>query len=349
MTTIYEVAARAGVSLSTVSRVLNGKASVNAAMADKVKQAASELHYTPSQKARSLASKHSHAVGVVLPNKHMLFSSHLLFSFEHILRQYQKHCVVAFSHDTLESENEAIEFLLSQGCDGVFVNTIASPSIASTTKHLQDKKHSVVTLSQSELKGGVTGFSTSIFEVAAYAFKQLRDLGHNDIALISDNSELVSHTNEISVALKSALSRLSVSGSTSFRPELSIYVGSEGTDDPLLELLAKETAFSAVICTSDALVKLIVTSAKELGMELPNDLSIIAAQAPDSPLKPAESPLSYRVSTVAYSTLDIAKVAASYCLSSFYEQATDESTSHSALPTSTAPIFLDYGSTASFT
>jgi LacI family transcriptional regulator len=344
MTTIYEVAARAGVSLSTVSRVLNGKASVNAAMADKVKQAASELHYTPSQKARSLASKHSHAVGVVLPNKHMLFSSHLLFSFEHILRQYQKHCVVAFSHDTLESENEAIEFLLSQGCDGVFVNTIAS-----TTKHLQDKKHSVVTLSQSELKGGVTGFSASIFEVAAYAFKQLRDLGHNDIALISDNSELVSHTNEISVALKAALSRLSVSGSTSFRPELSIYVGSEGTDDPLLELLAKETAFSAVICTSDALVKLIVTSAKELGMELPNDLSIIAAQAPDSPLKPAGSPLAYRVSTVAYSTLDIAKVAASYCLSSFYEQATDESTSNSALPTSTAPIFLDYGSTASFT
>lgn len=344
MTTIYEVAARAGVSLSTVSRVLNGKASVNAAMADKVKQAASELHYTPSQKARSLASKYSHAIGVVLPNKNMLFSSHLLFSFEHILRQYQKHCVVAFSHDTLESENEAIEFLLSQGCDGVFVATIAS-----TTKHLQDKKHKVVALSKSELKSGVTGFSASIFEVAAHAFTQLNNLGHNDIALISDNSELISHTNEISPALKSALSRLSATGSASFRPELSVYVGSKDADDPLLDLLARDAAFSAVICTSDALVKLIVTSAKELGMELPNDLSIIAAQGPDSPLKPAESPLSYRVSTVAYSTLDIAKVAASYCLSSFYEQATDESTSHSALPTSTAPIFLDYGSTASFT
>ncbi|WP_269518048.1 LacI family DNA-binding transcriptional regulator [Alteromonas sp. BMJM2] len=349
MTTIYEVAARAGVSLSTVSRVLNGKASVNTEMADKVKRAASELRYTPSQKARSLASKYSHAIGVVLPNKNMLFSSHLLFSFEHILRQYQKHCVVAFSHDTLESENEAIEFLLSQGCDGVFVTTIASNPIASTTQHLQDKKHRVVALSKSELKGGVTGFSASIFEVAAYAFTQLRDLGHNDIALISDNSELVSHTNDISPALKSALSRLSTTGSASFRPELSVYVGSENTDDPLLDLLARDATFSALICTSDTLEQRIVSSAKELGMELPYDLSIITAQSPDSPLSTSKSTLSYSVSTVAYSTLDIAKVAAHYCLSTFYEQAAGEDTIDSTLPMSTAPIFLDYGSTVSFT
>ena len=343
MTTIYEVAARAGVSLSTVSRVLNGKASVNAAMANKVKQAASELHYTPSQKARSLASKYSHAVGVVLPNKNMLFSSHLLFSFEHILRQYQKHCVVAFSHDTLESEIEAIEFLLSQGCDGVFVTTIAS-----TTRHLQDKKQHIVALSKSEIKGEVTGFSASVFDVVAHAYNQLRALGHSDIALVSDNLELIGHTNEISPAFKSTPSRISTSDSTSFRPELTVYVGNEDAADPLLDLLAREASFSAVICTSEALVKLIVSSAEELGMELPNDLSIIAARAPESPLRAAETLLPYTVSTVAYSTLDIAKVAASHCLSTFYEQTAGGDASDSILPTSTTPIFLDNGSTAPF-
>ena len=119
MPTIYDVAQRAGVSLSTVSRVLNGKGTVNPIMAEKVKKAAEELQYTPSHIARALASKYTNAIGIVLPNTNMAFASHLLFSFEHMLRKYQKHCVVAFSHDTETSEHDAVSFLLAQGCDGI--------------------------------------------------------------------------------------------------------------------------------------------------------------------------------------------------------------------------------------
>lgn len=325
MTTIYEVATRAGVSLSTVSRVLNGNKSVNPAMAEKVKQAASELHYTPSQKARSLASKHSHAIGIVLPNKHMLFASHLLFSFEHILRQHEKHCVIAFSHDTVESEVEAIEFLLSQGCDGVVVTTISS-----TTKHLHSLKDKIVTLSTGEAKATVTDLSASVAHCVLKAHHLLTEQGHTDIALVNDRKTVSQNETLLSLFKKQLIVNVEVDALSD--PFL----------DPLLELMAKGEIFSAIICTSDVLAERVVNSARELGMVLPSDLSIILSRPPNAHSEISSS-LTYNVSSVAFSTLDMASAAAKKCFAAFYDDALDED---SAKPLT--PIFLDYGSTTPF-
>ena len=65
--TIMEVAARAGVSRSTVSRVVNGGESVSPEALAAVKQAIAELNYVPNRAARSLASRQTLAVGLVVP------------------------------------------------------------------------------------------------------------------------------------------------------------------------------------------------------------------------------------------------------------------------------------------
>ena len=65
--TIEEVAAVAGVSRSTVSRVVNGSTAVSPAALEAVQRAISELSYVPNRAARSLASKQTHAVALIVP------------------------------------------------------------------------------------------------------------------------------------------------------------------------------------------------------------------------------------------------------------------------------------------
>ncbi|MFV0374496.1 LacI family DNA-binding transcriptional regulator [Microbacterium sp.] len=69
-----EVAAAAGVSRSTVSRVINGSPSVSTVARDAVKRAIAELHYVPNRAARSLASRATMAIALVVPeNTHRVF------------------------------------------------------------------------------------------------------------------------------------------------------------------------------------------------------------------------------------------------------------------------------------
>ena len=66
-TTIEEVAARAGVSRSTVSRVVNGSTAVSPAALEAVQRAIEELQYVPNRAARSLASRQTRAIALVIP------------------------------------------------------------------------------------------------------------------------------------------------------------------------------------------------------------------------------------------------------------------------------------------
>src|SRR5690606_14322392 len=65
--TIEEVAAVAGVSRSTVSRVVNGSTAVSPAALESVRRAIAELNYVPNRAARSLASRQTHAIALIVP------------------------------------------------------------------------------------------------------------------------------------------------------------------------------------------------------------------------------------------------------------------------------------------
>ncbi|MGN6524233.1 MAG: LacI family DNA-binding transcriptional regulator, partial [Actinomycetes bacterium] len=81
-TTIYSVAERAGVSIASVSRVLQGSPSVSDRTRDRVLRAAEELSYVPLSAARSLAVRHHEAHGLVLPELSGPYYSELLMGFE---------------------------------------------------------------------------------------------------------------------------------------------------------------------------------------------------------------------------------------------------------------------------
>ena len=87
MATIYEVSELAGVSLATVSRVMNDSGRVSPKTRQKVLSAMKELDYQPNSIAQSLASRRSNCVGVLVSELHGPIFGALVSSIEKVLRQ----------------------------------------------------------------------------------------------------------------------------------------------------------------------------------------------------------------------------------------------------------------------
>src|SRR5205809_2522597 len=96
--TIHDVAARAGVSVATVSRVLNGKELVREETSRQVVAAAKALRYVPNVAARSLSIRRSQTIGIVLPDVHGEFFSEVIRGIDLAARAQGYHILVSGSH-----------------------------------------------------------------------------------------------------------------------------------------------------------------------------------------------------------------------------------------------------------
>lgn len=96
--TIRDVARAAGVSVATVSRVLNGKGPVAAETSLRVRAEAERLRYHPHAAARSLITRRSYALGVILPDLHGEFFSELIRGIDLAARARGYHLLVSSAH-----------------------------------------------------------------------------------------------------------------------------------------------------------------------------------------------------------------------------------------------------------
>jgi LacI family transcriptional regulator len=118
--TIKDVARAAQVSVATVSRVLNGHHNVTAEVKRRVVEAAGVLKYVPHAAARSLSSRRTHTVGVVLPDLHGEFFSELVRGSDAAAREHGLHLLVSSYHGYPEEQGKALHTLRGR-VDGLLV------------------------------------------------------------------------------------------------------------------------------------------------------------------------------------------------------------------------------------
>ena len=118
--TIHDVAKRAGVSVATVSRVLNRKAPVKEETSRQVLEIARSLRYVPNVAARSLSSRRSHTLGVVLPDVHGEFFSEVIRGIDAAARKEGYHILVSGSHSDPGELVEVLDAMRGR-VDGVIV------------------------------------------------------------------------------------------------------------------------------------------------------------------------------------------------------------------------------------
>lgn len=118
--TIKDVAREANVSVATVSRALNGHDNVAAPVRKLVLEVASRLRYTPHAAARSLSSRSTQTVGVVLPDLYGEFFSELMRGIDGVASAHRRHLLVSSYHGDQQQQGSVLQAMRGR-VDGLLV------------------------------------------------------------------------------------------------------------------------------------------------------------------------------------------------------------------------------------
>ncbi|MGH9702809.1 MAG: LacI family DNA-binding transcriptional regulator, partial [Candidatus Acidiferrales bacterium] len=121
MSNIYDVAKQAGVSVATVSAVINSSSYVSPALRDKVERAISSLHYSPNLLARSLAQRKTHTLGVLIPDIANPFFPEIVRGAEDKAKEAGYTIILGNSDNQLSKEEVYLNLFLSKRVDGILL------------------------------------------------------------------------------------------------------------------------------------------------------------------------------------------------------------------------------------
>src|SRR3954464_3522934 len=123
-----DVAALAGVSGMTVSRVINGARNVAPETRERVQAAMEELGYVPNAFARSLATRRSHTIGIVVPDVANPFFTLIIRGAESVARQSGYRVILCNTEGDLALERDSFEEMLAHHVDGLLVAPVSDQS-----------------------------------------------------------------------------------------------------------------------------------------------------------------------------------------------------------------------------
>lgn len=310
MATIYEVSELAGVSLATVSRVINNTVPVREATRLKVEAAMQELGYRPNSVAQSLASNRSNSIGIVVSELGGPFYGELLSRIENEFRTAGKHVIIAAGHSNADLERESIEFLRSRSCDALILH-VESVSDA----YLSDLANSGLpfVLINRMVAGIADRCITLDNEQGGFlATDHLLKLGHRNIAYIS--GPLWKHDAEERYrGHKSALAKAGVKENKAlfFEGDFQETGGERG----LNYLLEKQESFTALVCGNDEMAAGAITAAHEANLDIPQALAVIGFDNINF------SHYTYpKLTTIDYPVAEIGEMAARWVLKRVYQR-----------------------------
>ena len=309
MATIYEVSKLAGVSLATVSRVMNGSGRVAEKTRNRVLAAIQELDYRPNAMARSLASNRSNCVGVLVPEMHGPIFGTMLSEIELELRREGKFTMFTAGHSDAEKEAAGIRFLIERSCDALILHVEALDN--DFLLELSRGEIPFVLLNR-RIPGLEDRCITLDNEKGGYeATNMLLEMGHTSIAYISGplawsdaNARLQGHKRAMREHNVAFDERLLVEGD----------YHEIGGSNAMTQLLQQGIPFTAVVCANDEMAAGAMDMARARGMAIPEEVSIVGFD--NAPLGRYLYP---KLSTVTNPVGEMGKMAATWVLASVYD------------------------------
>ncbi|MEF1162920.1 LacI family DNA-binding transcriptional regulator [Vibrio parahaemolyticus] len=123
MATIKDVAKEAGVSVATVSRVINKSPKASQSSVESVTKAMSKLGYRPNAAARALVSQSTNTMGVLVSDVSDPFFGTLVKSVDNVARENGKHILIGNGYHNPEDERQALELLINSRCDAIVIHS----------------------------------------------------------------------------------------------------------------------------------------------------------------------------------------------------------------------------------
>ncbi len=268
--TIEEVAKRAKVSISTVSRTVHGSGPVNPDTAARVWRAIKELDYHPNTNAQSLVSGRSRMLGLVVSDITNPFFPELIRGFQDVALQNGYDVLVNSTNYDNSRNALCVRRMIDRKVDGVAIMT--SEMDRSLTDQLSNRKVPLVFLDVGKVAKGVSNIKVDYAQGITQAVDHLRGLHHTRIAFIGGPSSLKSAR----LRHEAFLNCLRVRG-VEAHSDL-IEEGNHKIDGGLsaiTSLLQRHHAPTAVLASNDLTAIGVLRGARQAGLRVPQDLSVV--------------------------------------------------------------------------
>jgi LacI family transcriptional regulator len=274
MPTINDVAREAGVSITTVSRVLNNNYPVKGETRVRIEKAIEKLNYKPNTMARSLITKKSSMIGVIVPGITNLFFPTIVESIEDFMKNKGYSIALSNTEGEAKKELKLVEELVGRQVDGIIV---IDPTMENLHKGYYDKlsKLTPVIIVNGSPEGYKGSFVCYDEEVGTQeAFKYLIQLGHKKIAFIRGHKSF-------SYDIKEKIYKNIIEDEKlGYERILNVGKGNsiqvvERTQCGIEELFQAEERPTAVFACNDLMAVGAVNACTKLGVRIPEDISII--------------------------------------------------------------------------
>lgn len=276
--TIKDVAKLARTSTATVSNVFSGKRKVGLDTEARVRQAAARLGYVPNEAARTLATKSSKVIAVLLSDVANPFYAPVLRGVEEVARAHGYLILVGDSNESVASEEEYLASLAHRYVDGILLSPASERSRPPAGVRSWDQRLVLV-------NRGLQGVNADIVTTdnrrgAGLAASHLLENGHEAIAMIVGPQDVSTHAERLE-GFRSALTEAGLP----VRPELVRVVGLDaGSAYAATHALfgaPPERRPSAVFAASGIHAMGVWQALLELGLSVPVDVSFITFDRPD--------------------------------------------------------------------
>jgi alanine racemase len=268
MVTLEDVAALAGVSRATVSRVVNGDTNVKGQTREKVEKAVAQLGYTPNPAARALASSHSNTLGLVTTSYRGGFFGALMDFVQTEAESHGKQLLVTQGRNSAENEWQAIQRLFNLRCDGVILHVrfLSDDQL----RQLAAEQRRFVLLDR--LVPGLEAHCVTFDHQYAsrMATQQLIDAGHRRIACISGPRDRPSSLLRLQ-GFEQAMQTAHIKPVACVEGLYDLESGYRCAD----QLLKMKTLPTAIYCCNEEMAIGALLAVNEHRLRVPQDISLI--------------------------------------------------------------------------
>lgn len=272
MATIKEVAKHAGVSVATVSRVLNASGYVSEELKQRVREAAKALNYQPSRVAKSLRHQKTNTIGVLVPQLDLPFFSALTFAIQQSLSDDEYFTLVGSTMENARQEAAYIDMMIGQRVDGLIM--VPTGHDATNIQRLVDFGIPTVIVDRD-----ISGFPQldrvlcDNEEGAYYAAQHLIQLGHREVCVVGGPQYSLPIQKRLH-GIKRAFEEADLSLADDH-----IFIEAGGQFDLghnlAQRILQSSLKPSAIFALGDVMAVGVIHAADEAGIDLPDSLSIV--------------------------------------------------------------------------
>jgi LacI family transcriptional regulator len=300
--TMQDVARLAGVSVATVSAVINGTATVSARRTERVREAMAAIDYSPDQIARSLKMGRTSVIGMVIPDVTNAFFPEVIRGVEDGARTHGYSVILCNSNEDPEQEERHLNMLSGRRVDGVL---LACTNNATAYDRMLRRRFPIVffdRIPESPHQGAV---GTDNLDASFQATRHLIEQGHRDIAFLAGNLSLSPHAKRLE-GFRKAMQEANLPVSQQYLRLGNLQIESGYQNGlQLLELPAPPTA---IVSSSSKMLLGLLRAMRERHVRCPEQLSVIGfddhvwSEFFNPPLTSVAQP-SYEIGRIAFEML----------------------------------------------